>query len=43
MEPLVRLFAGVGVRHLTTREQSLEELFVSRYGELQPAAADHAP
>jgi hypothetical protein len=28
------------VRHLTTREPSLEELFVARYGELQPSAVD---
>ena len=28
MEPLVRAFAEVGVRHLTTQEPSLEELFV---------------
>jgi polyether ionophore transport system ATP-binding protein len=40
MEPLVQAFAEVGVRHLTTREQSLEELFVSRYGELLTTAAD---
>jgi ABC-2 type transport system ATP-binding protein len=40
MEPLVQAFAQVGVRHLTTREPSLEELFVARYGELQPSAAD---
>jgi ABC-2 type transport system ATP-binding protein len=38
MEPLVRTLAKVGVRHLTTREPSLEELFVARYGELEPAA-----
>jgi ABC-2 type transport system ATP-binding protein len=38
MEPLVQAFASVGVRHLTTREPSLEELFVARYGELEPAA-----
>jgi ABC-2 type transport system ATP-binding protein len=40
MEPLVQAFANVGVRHLTTREPSLEELFVARYGALQPTAAD---
>ena len=40
MEPLVQAFADVGVRHLTTREPSLEELFVARYGVLQPAAGD---
>jgi ABC-2 type transport system ATP-binding protein len=39
MEPLVRALSNVGVRHLTTREPSLEELFVSKYGALQPAAA----
>jgi ABC-2 type transport system ATP-binding protein len=40
MEPLVHALAAVGVRHLTTREPSLEELFVSRYGELEPATAE---
>ncbi|HEX6567883.1 MAG TPA: ABC transporter ATP-binding protein, partial [Acidimicrobiales bacterium] len=33
MEPLLRALADVGVRHMTTREPSLEELFVSHYGE----------
>jgi ABC-2 type transport system ATP-binding protein len=40
MEPLVQAFVQVGVRRLMTREPSLEELFVARYGELQPSAAD---
>lgn len=39
MERLVHALAEVGVRHLTTREPSLEELFVSRYGDLEPAVA----
>ncbi|MGZ6995426.1 MAG: ATP-binding cassette domain-containing protein [Acidimicrobiia bacterium] len=32
MEPLLAALSGAGVRHLTTREPSLEELFMSRYG-----------
>lgn len=32
MEPLMRALVEVGIRHLTTREPSLEELFVSHYG-----------
>jgi ABC-2 type transport system ATP-binding protein len=32
MEELLRALASVGVRHMTTREPSLEELFMSRYG-----------
>ena len=39
MEPLLRRLAAVGVRHMTTREPSLEELFIARYGEPQPASA----
>jgi ABC-2 type transport system ATP-binding protein len=32
MEPLMRALVDVGIRHLTTREPSLEELFVAHYG-----------
>jgi ABC-2 type transport system ATP-binding protein len=32
MEPLMRALAEVGICHLATREPSLEELFISRYG-----------
>ena len=32
MEPLLRELMAVGVKHLTTREASLEELFVAHYG-----------
>ena len=32
MEPLVAALAAAGVEHMTTREVSLEELFVSQYG-----------
>jgi ABC-2 type transport system ATP-binding protein len=32
MEQLIRTLAAAGVKHLTTRERSLEELFVARYG-----------
>ena len=39
MEPLLRELAAVGVQHMTTREPSLEELFIARYGELQPGSA----
>jgi ABC-2 type transport system ATP-binding protein len=31
MEPLMRALAEAGVKHMTTREPSLEELFVSHY------------
>jgi ABC-2 type transport system ATP-binding protein len=39
MEPLTRALAQVGIRRLTTREPSLEELFVSHYGVGAPTAA----
>ena len=32
MQPLVAALAGVGVRHLLSREPSLEELFLAHYG-----------
>jgi ABC-2 type transport system ATP-binding protein len=41
MEPLLRALTVAGVDHLTTREPSLEELFVSHYGD--EAAADPGP
>ncbi|MGZ4704875.1 MAG: ATP-binding cassette domain-containing protein, partial [Acidimicrobiales bacterium] len=37
MEALMQALASVGIEHLTTREPSLEELFVSNYGD-GPAA-----
>ena len=37
MEPLLAALTSVGVARMTTREPSLEELFVARYGELSPA------
>ena len=37
MEPLLRVFAGAGISRMTTREPSLEELFVSHYGHADPA------
>jgi len=40
MEPLLRVLADVGVRHMTTREPSLEELFMSRYGEASRSDGD---
>jgi ABC-2 type transport system ATP-binding protein len=36
MEPLLRVLAEAGATRVTTREPSLEELFVSRYGEGPP-------
>jgi ABC-2 type transport system ATP-binding protein len=36
MDELLRRLAPVGVRHLTTREPSLEELFVARYDRPDP-------
>ena len=38
MQPLLRALSDVAVERLTTREPSLEELFVAHYGE-QPAPA----
>ncbi len=32
VEPLLTVLAGAGVRHLTSREPSLEELFMAHYG-----------
>jgi ABC-2 type transport system ATP-binding protein len=32
IEPVLRLLADAGVRHLTSREPSLEELFLAHYG-----------
>ena len=37
MEPLLLALTAAGVRHMTTREPSLEELFMSHYGEPEPA------
>lgn len=37
VEPLLAVLATVGVRHLTSREPSLEELFLTHYG---PSAAE---
>jgi ABC-2 type transport system ATP-binding protein len=35
MQPLVSALADAGVDHITTREVSLEELFVSQYGDVE--------
>jgi ABC-2 type transport system ATP-binding protein len=40
MEPLLRALTTAGVRHMTTREPSLEELFVSHYGPTADTAAE---
>ncbi|HEY5171752.1 MAG TPA: ABC transporter ATP-binding protein [Acidimicrobiia bacterium] len=37
MQPLLRALADAGAKHMTTREPSLEELFVSHYGDGYPA------
>jgi ABC-2 type transport system ATP-binding protein len=42
MEPLLRTLADVGVHRMTTREPSLEELFVSHYGDRLATGADAA-
>jgi ABC-2 type transport system ATP-binding protein len=41
IEPLLKVFAAAGVRHLVSREPSLEELFLAHYGsgEASPDAA----
>jgi ABC-2 type transport system ATP-binding protein len=41
MEPLLAALTRVGVQRMTTREPSLEELFVARYGD--SSTADAAP
>lgn len=43
MQPLLAALAAVGVEHLTTREPSLEELFMSHYGEVDAGAPGAAP
>jgi ABC-2 type transport system ATP-binding protein len=43
MEPLLQALTAVGVNRLTTREPSLEELFMSRYGEGPAASASTSP
>ena len=38
--PLISALAGTGVRVLASREPSLEELFLARYGRDGPAVPD---
>jgi ABC-2 type transport system ATP-binding protein len=42
METLMRTLAATGVRHMTTREPSLEELFMARYGAAPAVDGDSA-
>jgi ABC-2 type transport system ATP-binding protein len=42
MDELLRAFAATGVRHMTTREPSLEEMFVSHYGDAYEAPGSAA-
>ena len=42
MEPLLQALAATGVRRLTTREPSLEELFISHYGNAATGAGTRA-
>ena len=42
MEPLLQALAATGVRRLTTREPSLEELFISHYGDAATGAGTRA-
>ena len=42
METFMRTLAQVGVRHMTTREPSLEELFMARYGAAPSVDGDMA-
>jgi ABC-2 type transport system ATP-binding protein len=39
VEPLLTALAGAGVRHLVSREPSLEDLFLAHYGAASPDAA----
>ena len=43
MQPLLAALVAVGVEHLTTREPSLEELFVAHYGEVDTGAVAAVP
>ncbi len=43
IEPVLRVLADAGVRHLTSREPSLEELFLAHYGAGDGAASEGAP
>jgi hypothetical protein len=38
MRPLLAVLDGVGVERLTTREVSLEELFIAHYGDAGTAS-----
>lgn len=42
IQPLLRALTDAGIDHLTTREPSLEELFLSHYGEHVPATGPGA-
>jgi ABC-2 type transport system ATP-binding protein len=42
VEPLLRTLAAAGVRHLVSREPSLEELFLAHYGSVDGEAATDA-
>jgi ABC-2 type transport system ATP-binding protein len=42
MQPLLRLLTDAGLVRLTTREPSLEELFISQYGDAPPQPATTA-
>jgi len=42
VEPLLDALAGRGVRHLLSREPSLEELFLAHYGATSPEESDAA-
>jgi len=43
IEPVLRVLADAGVRHLTSREPSLEELFLAHYGAGEGGRAGGAP
>ena len=40
VEPLLAALAAGGVRHLVSREPSLEEIFLAHYGSVEPGASD---
>jgi ABC-2 type transport system ATP-binding protein len=42
IDPLLSALAGAGVRHLVSREPSLEELFLAHYGSEEAEASRHA-
>ena len=43
LDPLIRALSAAGIRSLTSRPPTLEELFLRHYQDAEPAAAVPAP